>query len=57
MSQMDLSTKLHTQFNHYILPVTPFKINIQKWEGLSTFENLGFDFSVLYPKKSGLSKK
>ena len=35
----------------------PFKINIQKREGLSSFENPVFDFSVLYPKKSGSSKK
>ena len=33
----------------------PFKINIQKREGLSNFEKPEFDFSVL--KKSGLSKK
>ena len=31
----------------------PFKINIQKREGLSNFEEQVFDF----PKKSGLSKK
>ena len=35
----------------------PFKISIQKREGLSNFEKPVFDFSVLYPKKSGLSKK
>ena len=35
----------------------PFKINIQKREELSNFEKPVFDFSVLYPKKSGLSKK
>ena len=35
----------------------PFKINIQKWEGLYNFEKPVFDFSVLYSKKSGLSKK
>jgi len=35
----------------------PFKIIIQKREGLSNFEKPEFDFSVLYPKKSGLSKK
>ena len=34
-----------------------FKIKIQKREGLSNFEKPVFDFSVLYPKKSGLSKK
>ena len=33
----------------------PFKI--QKRKGLSNFEKPVFDFSVLYPKKSGLSKK
>ena len=32
-------------------------INIQKQEGLSNFEKPVFDFSVLYPKKSGLSKE
>ena len=35
----------------------PFKINIQKQEGLSSFEKPVFDFFVLYPNKSGLSKK
>ena len=35
----------------------PFKINIQKGEALSSFEKPVFDFSVLYPKKSELSKK
>ena len=35
----------------------PFKINIQKRDGLSHFEKPVFDFSVLYPTKSGLSKK
>jgi len=35
----------------------PFKINIQKREGLSNFEKPVSDFSVLYPKKSGLRKK
>ena len=35
----------------------PFKINIQKRDGLSHFEKPVFDFSVLYPKKSGSSKK
>ena len=35
----------------------PFKINIQKREGLSNFEKPVFDFLYLYPKKSGLSKK
>ena len=35
----------------------PFKINLQNREGLSNFEKLVFEFSVLYPKKSGLSKK
>ena len=35
----------------------PFKNNIQKREGLSNLEKPVFDFSVLYPKKSGLSKK
>ena len=34
-----------------------FKINIQKREGLSNFKKPVCDFSVLYPKKSGLSKK
>ena len=29
---------------------------IQKQEGLSNFEKLVFDFSVLYPKKSGLKE-
>ena len=36
---------------------SPFKITIQKREGLSNFEKPVFNFSVLYPKKSGLSKK
>ena len=35
----------------------PYKITIQNREGLSNFEKLVFDFSVQYPKKSGLSKK
>ena len=35
----------------------PFKIHVQKRVGLSNFEKPVFDFSVLYPKKSGLSKK
>ena len=30
---------------------------MQKREGHSNFEKPVFDFSVLYPKKSGLSKK
>ena len=34
----------------------PFKIDIQKWEGPS-FRKPVFDFSVLYPNKSGLSRK
>ena len=33
----------------------PFKITEQKREGLSNFETPVFDFSVLYPKKDGLS--
>ena len=32
-------------------------INIQKQEGLYNLEKSVFDFSLLYPKKSGLSKK
>ena len=32
-------------------------INTQIREGLSNFEKPVFDFSVLYPKKSGLRKK
>ena len=32
-----------------------FKINIQKREGISNFENPVFDFSVT-PKKSGLNR-
>jgi len=32
-------------------------INIQKREELSNFEKPVFKFSLLYPKKSGLSKK
>ena len=32
-------------------------LRLQKQEGLSNFENPVFDFSVLYPKKSGLNKK
>ena len=39
------------------LSCMPFMIDIQKREGLSNFEKPVFDFSVLYPKKSGLSKK
>ena len=35
----------------------PFKINIQKREGLSNLKKHVFDLSVLYLKKSGLSKK
>ena len=35
----------------------PFKIDIQKREGLYNFEKPFFDFSVLYSKKSELSKK
>ena len=35
----------------------PFRINIHKREGLSNFEKTVSDFSVLYIKKSGLSKK
>ena len=35
----------------------PFKINIQKREGLSNFKKLVFDFSLLYPKKNGLRRK
>ena len=34
----------------------PFKINIEKREGLSSFEKPVFYFSLQYPKKSGLSK-
>ena len=34
----------------------PFKIYIQKREGLSSFEKPVFYFSLQYPKKSGLSK-
>ena len=34
-----------------------FKVNIQKRKGLSNFEKPGFDFSVLHPKMSWLSKK
>ena len=33
------------------------KINIQKQEGLSNLEKSVFDFSLLYPKKSGLKKE
>ena len=40
-----------------ILIWKPFKINIQKQEGRSYFEKPVFDFSVIYPKKSGLSKQ
>ena len=36
---------------------SPFRINIQKREGHFNFEKPVFDFSVLYPKKSGLNKK
>ena len=35
----------------------PFQINIQRREKLSNFEKPVFHFSVLYPKKRGLSKK
>ena len=35
----------------------PFKINIQKREGLSYLINPNFDFSLQYPRKSGLRRK
>ena len=35
----------------------PFKINIQKREGLSYFKKPVFDFSLLYPRKNGLRRK
>ena len=35
----------------------PFKINIQKWEGLSYLKKPVFDFSLLYPRKNGLKRK
>ena len=35
----------------------PFKIILQKREELSNFKKPVFDFSLLYPRKSGLSKK
>ena len=35
----------------------PFKINIQKREGLSFLKNPVFDFSLLYPRKNGLRRK
>ena len=35
----------------------PFKIYIQKREGLSNFEKPVFDFSLLYPRTNGLRKK
>ena len=35
----------------------PFKINIQKREGLSNFKKPVFDFSLLYPRKNGLRRK
>ena len=37
--------------------LAPFNINTQKQEVLTNFGKPVFDFSVLYPKKSGLSKK
>ena len=41
----------------YLKFCAPFKINIQKREGLSKFEKPVFDFSVTNPKKSWLGKK
>jgi len=35
----------------------PFKINIQKREGLSYFKKPVFDFYLLYPRKNGLRRK
>ena len=35
----------------------PFKINIQKQEELSNLVKPVFDFSLLYPRKNGLSRK
>ena len=35
----------------------PFKINIQKREGLSNFIKPVFDFSLLYPRKERFKKK
>ena len=37
--------------------IQPIRVAHQKREGLSNFEKSVFDFSVLYLKKSGLSKK
>ena len=35
----------------------PFRINIQKREGLSNFEKPFFDFSLLYLRKNSLRRK
>ena len=35
----------------------PFKIIIQKREGLSYAKKTVFDFSLLYPRKNGLRRK
>ena len=35
----------------------PFKVNIQKREGLSKFKKPVFDISLLYPRKNGLRRK
>ena len=35
----------------------PFKINVQKREGLAYFKKQVFEFSLLYPRKNGLRRK
>ena len=56
-SSWDCSCVLTLIVSCKVFKIQPIRVAHQKREGLSNFEKSVFDFSVLYLKKSGLSKK